>query len=387
MDTMEQMLSMLLDGAVQSLDISPELQEVAIENYEAVGSWLTENCAYPIRVYPQGSFRIGTVVRPLGGAGEYDIDLVCLLEIGKEETSQKKLKEYIGNLLTDYVASRSREDRGDGPKTCEPRRRCWTLGYPDLDFHLDVLPTIPDLEHPPTGILLTDKELHRWQHSNPIGYARWFRTQSAELQRLLAEDAMKRHVDVADVPEWRVRTVLQRLVQVLKWHCMRRFERDPDNRPPSILITTLAAQAYRDQEDLLTAILEVLAQMPYYIEKRQGRWWVANPAHEQENFADKWNEHPERREAFRAWHREITAMLDELAQTQGKGLHVLTSRLSEALGDVPVQLAAQRYGDTLRRQTESGILHMNRNGRLTSSAVGPTVREHSFYGADTNPSN
>jgi len=65
-----------------------------------------------------------------------------------------------------------------GLKTCEPRRRCWTLNDPDNGFHLDVLPSIPDLEYPPTGILLTDKELFHWQHSDPIGYARWFRKRS-----------------------------------------------------------------------------------------------------------------------------------------------------------------------------------------------------------------
>jgi hypothetical protein len=26
------------------------------------------------------------------------------------------------------------------------------------------------------------------------------------------------------------------------------------------------------------------------IENRYGRWWVPNPAHSDENFADKWNE-------------------------------------------------------------------------------------------------
>jgi hypothetical protein len=385
-DTMEQMLSMLLDGAVEVLDVSPELQDVAVENYEAVGSWLAENCAYPIRIYPQGSFRIGTVVRPHGGTGEYDIDLVCLLEIAKENISQTELKEYVGGLLSGYMAWKRREGHGDGPKTCAPRRRCWTLGYPDLGFHLDVLPTIPDFEHPPTRILLTDKELYRWQRSNPIGYAHWFRSRSVELQRRLAEAAMKRHVNVADVPEWTVRTILQRVAQVLKWHSMQRFARDPDNRPPSILITTLAARAYRGQEDLLTATREVLAEMPNHIENRHGRWWVANPAHEQENFADKWNEFPERREAFFAWHHDIAAVLEELVQLEGEGLHVVASRMSEAFSAVPVHLAAQRYGDTLRQQTETGTLRMSTAGLLTSSGVGPTVRGHTFYGAHTDSS-
>ncbi len=92
---------------------------------------------------------------------------------------------------------------------------------------------------------------------------------------------------------WEVRTTLQRLVQVLKWHCMRRFATDPDNQPPSILITTLAARAYRGEVDLFTATRNALAGMGDFIENRQGRWWVPNPAHEEENFADKWNEEPD----------------------------------------------------------------------------------------------
>jgi hypothetical protein len=69
------------------------------------------------------------------------------------------------------------------------------------------------------------------------------RTRSEELQRRLVEAALKRHVNVADVPEWEVRTTLQRVVQVLKWHCMLRFATDPDNRPPSILITATGCAA------------------------------------------------------------------------------------------------------------------------------------------------
>ena len=74
---------------------------------------------------------------------------------------------------------------------------------------------------------------------------------------------------------------------------MRRFATDPDNRPPSILITTLAARAYRGEVDLFTATRNALAGMGDFIENRQGRWWVPNPAHEEENFADKWNEEPD----------------------------------------------------------------------------------------------
>lgn len=63
-DSLEQMLSMLLDVAVEVLDISPDLEKTAVEHYEEVGSWLAENGSPGWRIYPQGSFCLGTVVRP-----------------------------------------------------------------------------------------------------------------------------------------------------------------------------------------------------------------------------------------------------------------------------------------------------------------------------------
>jgi hypothetical protein len=383
LDTLEEMLSMLLNGAVETLDISPYMQQIAIERYEEVGNWLAEHGGYQCRIYPQGSFRLGTVVRPQGGTGDFDIDLVCRLLIAKENITHADLKGRVGALLHAYIRWKERHRQTDGPTSCEARRRCWTLGYPG--FHLDVLPTIPDVEHPPTGILLTDKQLFRWQHSNPIGYAAWFRTRSAELQRRLQATAQERHVNVADVPEWEVRSTLQRVVQIIKWHLMLRFAHDPDNRPPSILVTTLAAQAYGGELDLFTATRNALAGMADHIENRNGNWWVPNPAHEDENFADKWNEYPERRKAFIAWHRDITNMLNDFAQLRGKGLHVVASRMAESFGNDPVHASVLQYGDRLRRQSAAGALRMTGTGLLTTTASGPLVRRHSFYGTHADP--
>jgi hypothetical protein len=64
-------------------------------------------------------------------------------------------------MLFDCLTWKTVQLGADGPKTCEPRRRCWTLGYPGHGFHLDVLPTIPDIQQPPTGILLTDVHLRQ----------------------------------------------------------------------------------------------------------------------------------------------------------------------------------------------------------------------------------
>jgi hypothetical protein len=379
-DTLEEMLSMLLAGAVDTLDIAPDLQRLAIARYEEVGSWLAEHGGYRCRIYPQGSFRLGTVVRPAGGSGEYDIDLVCLLLLAKEATTQTELKKHVGVLLRSYIRWKTSQGHADGPRTCESRRRCWTLGYPDHGFHLDVLPTIPDAERPPTGILLTDKQLYRWQHSNPIGYANWFRGRSEELRSLLSKFAAERHVNVADVPEWEVRSTLQRVVQVLKWHAMMFFERDPDNRPPSILITTLAARAYRGETDLFTATRTVLAGMRTHIENRHGILWVPNPAHDDENFADKWDEYPERREAFFAWRSEITGALANAVQLRSSGLNTVVAHLSKAFDAEPLKQSAIRYGEQIRSRAAAGALRMTPTGLLSATPSGPSTKLHTFYG-------
>jgi hypothetical protein len=275
-----------------------------------------------------------------------------------------------------------------GPPRDEGRARLGAHGkarrLPDHGFHLDVLPAIPDVDYAPTGILLTDVELRAWPHSNPIGYATWFRNRSEELQSLLAEAAAKRHVNVADVPEWEVRSTLQRVVQVLKWHSMLHFANEPDIRPPSILITTLAGQAYAGEHDLYTATRNALNGMTEFIEKRDGKWWVSNPAHEDENFADKWNDYPERRTAFFAWHRDIKALLDELLQLQGKGLDVVTSRMYEGFGHDAVQRSVKRYQDHLRGHRESGVLRMGTTGLITTTTNGARVRDHTFHGDYTD---
>jgi hypothetical protein len=239
LESVEEIISFLFTGAVTELDIPDALAGLAVIKYEEVGNWLGKAGGEDWAIYPQGSFRLGTVVRPPDPDGEYDIDLVCLWGAAPGGLIPAVLKDKVGSMLTDYLDWKDRQQTADGPAECVPSRRCWTLRYPNEGFHMDVLPAVPDAL---PSIRLTDETVSDWYYSNPIGYAQWFRGRSEEMIRELAKAAREANVD--DVPEWRVRTTLQRLVQVLKWHCAAYFSGLPDARPPSILITTLAAQAY-----------------------------------------------------------------------------------------------------------------------------------------------
>ncbi len=372
-DSLEQMLSMLLDGAVEVLDISPDLHDTAVQRYTEVGTWLADNGSPGWEIHSQGSFLLGTVVRPATESGEYDIDLVCQLPLQKDSTSKEELKQRVGDQLIAYRRWKLSQGHTDGPDSLESRRRCWTLGYPG--FHLDVLPAIPDEKHPPTGILLTDKNLRAWQHSNPLGYAHWFRKRS-ELSRALLEK--KQAASVAKVPEHHIRSPLQRLVQILKWHCMLYFADDIDNRPPSILLTTLAGRAYRGEDELFTALRNVLGSMRRFIEKRDGQWWVPNPAHEEENFTDKWNEYPERREAFFSWFAEISTTMENLSLMESKGLDVVYSTLVKSFPqEDPIKRSFASYA--ARVKTPVGQ-RMGASGLLSAAAVGPRRKPNTFYG-------
>jgi hypothetical protein len=337
-----------LTRIADTLDIPNHVYEDATLKYQDVGDWLeaedSELKKYEPKIYVQGSFRLGTAVRPISDTNEYDIDLVCVLTIDKEETTQVNLKKIVGDRL---------RERKDLARILNPSRRCWILDYPSEAqmpaFHMDVLPTIPNEERPPTGILLTDTELRLWQKSNPVAYADWFyqrmKVVFEERRALLAESIQ---ANVEEVPEWQVKAPLQTAVQILKRHRDIHFQNRDDVKPISIIITTLAARAYRNQSDVYEALTGIVQDIemnwgePGYVENRNGNWWVPNPVDPDENFADKWNDHPERREAFLEWVRKVRADFSRAARDAT--LEEAAEDLSHILGDRAIWAAAQNMG-------------------------------------------
>lgn len=335
-------LASILQSTADALDIPDHVYEDATLKYEDVGEHLaaedSDLRSYKPQIYVQGSFRLGTVVQPYGRGDEYDIDLVCQLEIKKESITQKDLKAKVGARL------RARDDLA---RILNQSRRCWILDYPAEagmpGFHMDVLPSIPNEERRPTGLLLTDTELTRWQKSNPVAYAEWFKKSMEVIFRLRkAALAESMRASIEDVPDWRVKTPLQRCVQILKRHRDIYFEKKPEVKPVSIILTTLAAHAYQNQEDIFDALSGIVERMPSFIENRNGVWWVQNPVDDGENFADKWNEYPERRTAFMAWLQKVSAEFSNLskAATVDDGLNLL----NESLGRQTIDKVATNLG-------------------------------------------
>ena len=101
----EKILDNYLLRIASNLDISETMREKAERSYRAVGQWLGDcDVNSDVKIMPQGSFYLGTVIRPVSDADEYDIDLVCLLKnaMGKSEAEIKKLS-VIGCVNTKHI--------------------------------------------------------------------------------------------------------------------------------------------------------------------------------------------------------------------------------------------------------------------------------------------
>jgi hypothetical protein len=373
----EEIVSELLSGAIGALDIPAELQAAAEATYSDVGDWLKANLPEKgdWHVYPQGSMRLGTVVRPTPD-DEYDIDAVTTLRVSKDMIGKQELKDTVGDALQRYVTATRAID--GAPNGSKEGGRCWTLLY-EL-FHLDVLPAIPNEDSKPNGIWITDRDLFRWQPSNPIAFADWFYEQMGD--RFLEERAIlakRAQVDVDDLPAWHVRTTLQRVVQVLKVHRNAYFADELDERPPSIIVTTLAARAFSGDKPLFEAVMDVAANMPSYVERDSGLVVVCNPVQPDENFADRWGADPARVKKFYAWIDDLQATLDEAQGARG-GLSDVAARLEKRFGNDAIKKSVLGFGARRTEDRAAGRLTVATTGMLGAAAAATRVRDHTFHG-------
>lgn len=310
METVESILRRI----ASKLDISDTMAQKAKTAYEAVGAYLQSKLEdrYVVDIHPQGSFNLGTVVKPTFGKDEYDIDLVCLLNdkngYKPVTTSACSLKNDVGDSLK---SSERYKDKLDAEG-----KRCWTLQY--SEFHMDILPCrSAALEYQPSAseIELTNKNsdgAYSYLPSNPSGYRQWFRERmrvnlnESELRNFALEKLAAGEIE--KVPEYKFRTPLQRTIQLLKRHrdvfFSRLSEERRHNKPISMIITTLAAMAYQGERTIVGALTQVLMRMTDGISHDdEGNTAIWNPAvlRERENFAEKWRDAPEKESEFNVW--------------------------------------------------------------------------------------
>ncbi|GAB2188789.1 hypothetical protein MAH1_03960 [Sessilibacter sp. MAH1] len=305
----------VLKGILEKIELPDGAYEKAEKRYKDIGEWLhreDSTCLeYDPLVFSQGSFRLGTAIKPDANE-EYDLDMGCNLRQGlsKGDITQEQLKNHVGAELELY-----RKARGIKEELFE-KKRCWRLEYADgLSFHMDIVPCIPESE---TGrsvlkrrmvenshfddalaqnvselaVSITDNTdpgykitTDDWRISNPEGYARWFETRMKTAQSIISEREMRFNASIDSLPYYQWKTPLQQAIQLLKRHRDTMFK-DNDSKPISVIITTLAAKAYNGESDLASALTNILSRMGEYINGEVPL--VPNPVNPAEDFADKW---------------------------------------------------------------------------------------------------
>jgi hypothetical protein len=379
-----------LHRLAEELDPPHDRMQLARERYEDLGEWLQRHAAQTagrdVQVYPQGSGNLGTTNRnPY--TDEFDIDLVIRVSYGKWQLTQKQLNQLINGWLGSYVWTRQQARHRLAPTKLEKGKRAWTLHYAD-GFHMDILPVVPDLAQELDASMgdpswLTDKELTRWQPTNPRGFADWFREISAaEHYQRKVEAAKRANVQVDELPDEQVKTSLQLTIQLLKRHRDYMFRDDPDRlAPPSAVITALASKAYRTQTpsggNLADVIDAVLADMPKHLHRNAGKLWVRNPTCTEENYADRYDGNPDKEKALLEWLQRAQDDFGEL--TTIRDVVRVSEAIDEAFGPGLGTQVAKRIGRDTQQLRLLGALGSTEAGRLTTSVSG-LHRPHRFYG-------
>lgn len=323
-----------LEKAARQLDISPSKYKQAMERFEAMKDYLMEGEYHYTNtipeIYLQGSFKLGTEIRPFRESKEsdYDIDIVCQLDYDKHLTTPKMVKHQVGDLLKIHGTYRTKLDK-EG-------KRCWTLIYAEQDgigFHMDILPSVDnipsnhiDYNRYGNPIAVTNKcdktGDYSWSSSNPMDFSKWFYERNRIAFQVL-EMTQKKNIFEShtlnfssqdEVPDIHVKTPLQRSIQLLKRHRDICFSNQSNEncKPISMIITVLAARAYNNEDTIEYTLKNLLLTLYSHADqirenfnfsapparsifdliqrKADGTWHIPNPTNPEENFADRWHE-------------------------------------------------------------------------------------------------
>lgn len=104
---------------------------------------------------------------------------------------------------------------------------------------------------------------------------------------------------------------------------------------------------------------------------------IPNPVNNEENFADKWIDYPQRQKNFFDWMARVQEDIQSIINR--KGLHNIQESMSQSFGETSVKKAFSSYGESNRLIRESGGMKMALKTGVLGTA-GNTVKNHDFHG-------
>ena len=394
----------LVDAIARAHEPTPTQLAALERSYNSTGEFLSACPEFRgdlIQIHAHGSRQLGTIVRPRDGSREgFDIDLIARLT---PEARPKYEGDHGPALLLDRLhgaLSRYADAHGLQLHRWE---RCATLEYAE-GMCADIAPVIdtPLLAAPfgDTHGLIPDRELQRFDSTNPRGYAKHFDLAAATSPNFTAALSFSEAMDsvtraevtpLPDVQEVFDR-LLCRLVQLLKLHRNVIFgvvQVGQDMAPSSVFLTTLAAMAYtveapQPHESPLELLLDIVERMPLHFERisrsdGSEKWVLPNPSAPMDNFAASMNS-PARQEAFLSWHRRLISDLKRIlhAIEHHEGMDVLLKALQAAFGPRSAGVIQQTQAERQSVGRAAGRMAL-----ISSAAAAPIsvpARSHTYFG-------
>lgn len=352
---------------IAQLDITPTMYKNAANKYTSIAKYL-ENNGIEADMYPQGSFALGTVVRPNAKDpnAAYDLDFVCQLRIIRNDLTAAELRKKVEDILTG-------SDLYGGKLTIYDK--CFTIEYADVGdvgFSIDIVPAAdeneenkmrlrsksknPGLINTAIAIPKYCEKNYNWMTNNPKGYRAWFEDINAPFQaanrmqyrQMLFEENRSVYASVEEIPEDLDRSAMQRVIQILKYHrdmFYSKFKNGDDIKPISAIINTIVARISSSVSasisvfDLLNYVLGEFAtyaerqtlteekfaeryQGKNVIGRKSGKWIIENPANPEDNLADQWNQDASIPTQFYAWAKAVREDLIDSLQMSDEDFRV-----------------------------------------------------------------
>lgn len=364
----------LLHRICISLQLSPTDYMLAVNHYQAIGKYLHDNDS-PIAkhdpdIYPQGSLRIGTTVKPRGRQ-EYDLDLVCEMKALKSE----RCPDPVG-LLNDIEAWL--KANGIYKDKVERMNRCVRVNY-EHKFHLDILPACPDDASGYCCVVVPDRKMDDWKPSNPKGYAEWFEKIARSSEFDVYFKAIK---PVPHQEPLELKPPLKRAVQLIKRY--RDIKLGYNSKAAiSIVLTTLSAQNYFGQESVNEVLMGILEGIVASFPSDGSILKVENPMNKEERFSERWEADPKLYTEFKVW---ITEFRDDWRNVnRAAGLLGRTPYLSKLFGEERVKSALEFQAESMTSLRSSESLSVEKTtGIITSvkSLSTMPIRKNNFYGEE-----
>ena len=220
-----------------------------------VNDYLQNNLPGYQKMEKQGSYALGTLIKPVDQNDEYDADI----QIVMNPNPKWEPRDYINQINRTLSGNNTYTDK------LRLKTRCVTVDYAG-DFHLDVVPRVTiNGQH-----YICNRVENRWELTDGNGYRDWFNDRN----RITGGN-------------------LKRVVRLLK----NLRDEKKSFRAKSILLTTLAGNSIRTSDagkegvsTVADTLETVLSRMNEYLQRHQNMPEIKNPVLPAENFNRHWTQ-------------------------------------------------------------------------------------------------